>query len=308
MKVLLTTDGSTQSTTALQTAIALLQKERARFTLLCVAPDFTPPKAKLEGDAKKRAQMIESYRELVRVQAREMLARVQASLAENGVEAGIRTETGSPARVIVGLANDYDLTVVGAHDRYTRSKAGLGPVASRVVALAPNAVLVGRELPADRNWRVLAAVDGSRASARALSLMAACFSVHAAEITLMSVTETPWVHLGLGREWFDYPREMIDRTSNEVGVAFENELKYEAENVVEAGRRRLERHGLSANTLITEGDPALEIAGEAERGEYDLIVMGATGESDLKHDMLGSVSTKVAQDATCSVLIAKISV
>jgi nucleotide-binding universal stress UspA family protein len=236
-----------------------------------------------------------------------MLTRVQASLAESGVEAEIRTEIGSPARVIVESANDHDLTVVGAHDRYTRSKAGLGPVASRVVASAPNAVLVGRELPADRSWRILAAVDGSRASARALSLMAACFNVQTAEITLMSVTETPWVHLGLGREWFDYPREMIDRTSNEVGVAFENELKYEAESVVEAARSLLERYGLSANTLIAEGDPALEIVGEAERGEYDLIVMGATGESDLKHDMLGSVSTKVAQDATCSVLIAKIS-
>jgi nucleotide-binding universal stress UspA family protein len=307
MKVLLTTDGSPQSTTALQTAISLLQKERARFTLLCVAPDFAQPKAKPEADTKKRAQMIESYRELARAQAREMLTRVQASLAESGVEAEIRTEIGSPARVIVGSANDHDLTVVGAHDRYTRSKAGLGPVASRVVASAPNAVLVGRELPADRSWRILAAVDGSRASARALSLMAACFNVQTAEITLMSVTETPWVHLGLGREWFDYPREMIDRTSNEVGVAFENELKYEAESVVEAARSLLERYGLSANTLIAEGDPALEIVGEAERGEYDLIVMGATGESDLKHDMLGSVSTKVAQDATCSVLIAKIS-
>ena len=37
--------------------------------------------------------------------------------------------------------------------------------------------------------------------------------------------------------------------------------------------------------MITEGDPALEILSEAERGEYDLIVIGATGEDDLKHDL-----------------------
>lgn len=64
-------------------------------------------------------------------------------------------------------------------------------------------------------------------------------------------------------------------------------------------------HGMSANTIITEGDPALEIVSEAERGEYDLIVLGATGASDLKHDMLGSVSTRVAQDAPCSVFVAR---
>jgi len=214
---------------------------------------------------------------------------------------------GSPARVIVGLASDYDLTVVGAHDRYTRGKPGLGPVASRVVASAPNAVLIGRESPDDRAWRVLVAVDGSLASERALNWMGANFDVQAAEITVMSVTETPWVHLGLGMEWFDLPKEMIDRTGNEVEVAIENELHYETEHLVEAARSLLERHGLSATTMICEGDPALEIISEAEKVEYDLIVMGATGESDLKHRLLGSVSTKVAQDAPCSVFVAKFS-
>jgi nucleotide-binding universal stress UspA family protein len=82
-------------------------------------------------------------------------------------------------------------------------------------------------------------------------------------------------------------------------------MNYEAEDVVETARRLLESHGLSANRMITEGDPALEIISEAENGEYDLIVMGATGESDLKHALLGSVSARVARDASCSVLIAK---
>ena len=62
---------------------------------------------------------------------------------------------------------------------------------------------------------------------------------------------------------------------------------------------------LSATLMITEGDPALEILGEAERCEYDLIVIGATGEDDLKHELLGSVSTKVTQDALCSTLVVK---
>jgi nucleotide-binding universal stress UspA family protein len=59
------------------------------------------------------------------------------------------------------------------------------------------------------------------------------------------------------------------------------------------------------SAIVAQGDPALEIVSEAERGEYDLIVLGATGASDLKHEMLGSFSTRVAQDAPCSVFVAR---
>ncbi len=305
MNVLLATDGSAQANVAMETAIALLRKERAKFDLLCVAPEFTPPKAGREKDTKKRSRMIKSYRERIRVEGREILVRAQAALAPRGIEAGILTEIGSPARVIVSMAGDYDLTVVGAHDRYTRGKFGLGPVAAHVVASAPNAVLIGREAPGDKVWRILVAVDGSLASERALNLMGANFNVQSAEITVMHVTETPWIRLGLDRDWFDSLSEMGDRAENEFEAAFEHELKHEAEEVVEAARILLEMHGLSATTMITEGDPALEIISEAERGDYDLIVLGATGESDLKHHLLGSVSTKVAQDAPCSVFVAK---
>jgi nucleotide-binding universal stress UspA family protein len=282
---------------ALETAVALLRKERAEFDLLCVAPEFTPPKASREKDVKKRARMIESYRERIRVEAGEMLRKTQALLATRGIKVGLQTEIGSPARVIVERAVDYDLTVVGAHDRYTRGKPGLGPVASRIVAAAPNAVLIGRESPGDKAWRILAAIDGSIAAEHALNLMGATFNAQAAEITLMHVTESPWIHLGLGREWFESP--------NEIEATFEKELQYEAEDVVAAARLLLERYGLSATAMITEGDPALEIISEAESGQYDLIVMGASGASDLKHKMLGSVSTRVAQDAPSSVFIAK---
>jgi hypothetical protein len=89
----------------------------------------------------------------------------------------------------------------GAHDRYTRGNQGLGPIASQDVASAPKAILVGRGAPVDKVWRVLAAVDGSLASEHALSLMGACLSLRAAEITVMHVTERPgftsvWVGSG----------------------------------------------------------------------------------------------------------------
>ncbi|MCI0337393.1 MAG: universal stress protein [Acidobacteria bacterium] len=306
MKVLLATDGSTQSTTALRAASRLLRRDSAEFDLLCVAPEFYSPKGKAGKDAKKSARMVKAYRDQIQVEARERLIHAQAMLATLGVEAGIRVEVGSPARVITQLAVEYDITVVGAHDQYTRSKPGLGPIASRVVAAVPGAVLVGRELSeTSKQWRILAAVDGSFAAEEALDLMASSLQINEAEITLMHVVETPWVHLGLDREWFDYPQEVTDLGGSTAGRTFKDELQREADIVVEIARRQLERLGLSATTVITEGDPALEILSEAEKGDYDLIVIGATGETDLKHNLLGSVSTKVAQAALCSVLVVK---
>jgi len=304
MRVLLATDGSDQATTAFRTASRLLRREDSEFDLLCVAPEFYFPKGQAGKTARKTARTVETYDHRIRAEARQHLIDAQALLAALGVEAGARVEVGSPARVIMRLAAEYDITVVGAHDQYTRSKPGLGPVASRVVAAAPGAVLIGRELSEEgRQWRILAAVDGSLASERALEVMSSSLQVGETEITLLSVAETPWVHLGLDREWFDYPPELNGPPSVR---AFKDELQREATSVVEFARRRLERDGISATLMTAEGDPALEILSEAERGEYDLIVIGATGEDDLKHDLLGSVSTKVTQAALCSTLVVKL--
>jgi nucleotide-binding universal stress UspA family protein len=158
-------------------------------------------------------------------------------------------------------------------------------------------------LTGESNLRVLVGFDGSRASRRAVSTMAACFNVDEAEITLFHVKETPWIHLGLDREWFDYPGGMLEESNpeNQLGEG----LQREAEDLLEDARDRLAKYNYSVITMIEEGNPATEIVGEAENGEYDLIILGATGLRDAKHIMLGSVSAKVAWQAPCSVAVIK---
>ena len=76
---------------------------------------------------------------------------------------------------------------------------------------------------------------------------------------------------------------------------------HEPEKVGPRFGRILEGHGYEVDLVET-----LDVLADTDRmGEYDLIVIGATGEDDLKHDLLGSVSTKVAQAAPCSTLIVK---
>jgi nucleotide-binding universal stress UspA family protein len=79
----------------------------------------------------------------------------------------------------------------------------------------------------------------------------------------------------------------------------------EADPIVEEAQAQLEGYALESRSVIREGNPATEILGEAELGDYDLIVLGATGVSDLKHQVLGSVSAKVAAQAPCSVAVVR---
>jgi nucleotide-binding universal stress UspA family protein len=74
---------------------------------------------------------------------------------------------------------------------------------------------------------------------------------------------------------------------------------------MDRGLRQVEKWNIPATTIVAEGDPALELVGYAEEGNYDLVVTGATGNSDVKHAVMGSVSLKVAWNAPCSVLVVR---
>jgi nucleotide-binding universal stress UspA family protein len=210
---------------------------------------------------------------------------------------------GSPADEIIKLAADYDVTVVGAGSRLNRSQFGLGPVASRVVEHASGTVLVARDLTGESNLRVLVGLDGSLASKHAIQTLMRCFEIDEAEITLMHVVETPWIQLGLDREWFDQPEDVFDQADPEIQI--EKELQLEAEEVLDEAHSMLAERNYSVLTVIEEGNASTEILGEAESKDYDLIVLGAGGVADIKHDVLGSVSAKVAWGAKCSVAIVR---
>lgn len=303
MKIMIATDGSDQATTALRTAGRMLKRQDLQVDLVCVAPQLVLPHEKRGRKDAGSDRMKKDYQEKIGREADKILHQGQSLLGADGIAAQVRTLIGSPAPVIIGESTNYDMTVVGAHDKYQRSKPGLGKVASRVVAQAAGSILVAREFGYERALRVLIGVDGSLASEHAINFMARHFKTDSADIVLMHVVETPWTEIGLDREWFDYPGGLFKRADPGARIGYE--MRSDSEEIIELARRQLERHGLGSEIMGADGDPALELLSEAEKGDYDLIVLGASGETDLKHNMLGSVSTKIAQDAPCSVLIVK---
>lgn len=300
MKALMTTDGSAETLMALRTASRLLRKKDCEATVLCVAPEFYPPKGETTGKRHKVLQ--EEYRRRVQQETKQIAKKTQAALREEGIESEAITEFGSPAEVIIRLSDGYDVVVVGATGRREHSSYGLGPVASRVVQQASGTILAVRgEFSANR-LRILVGVDGSRASQRAIESLIANFNLDEAEITLMHVKETPWIHVGLQREWFAYPE---DAGNADVARNWNQDLHVEANELIEEARDQFANLPITVVTNVGEGNPGTEMLGEADSVDYDLIIVGATGVSDVKHNLLGSVSTKIAWYAPCSVAVVR---
>lgn len=82
-------------------------------------------------------------------------------------------------------------------------------------------------------------------------------------------------------------------------------LKNEATNILAKTKKQARDYGFEVETLLLDGDAVQEIVKTANDKHFDLIVMGATGKSNLTKLFLGSVSSGVLKNATCPVLITK---
>ena len=82
-------------------------------------------------------------------------------------------------------------------------------------------------------------------------------------------------------------------------------LKEVGNKVVEQSVGKLIKAGFTAEPLRPLGKPAEEIMKIASKHQADLIVMGAKGLGAIDRFLLGSVSTRVVQHSSCSVLVVR---
>ncbi len=292
MRILIATDGSDQSSASIISACRMLGPKNRLADLVCVTP-------KVPDHGKH------PHRERLYRGAQHILDQTKAILAGEGVTTDPVLRTGSPARILVGASRNYDLTIIAASSNGSSSMLGLGAVASRVAEHAHGAVLLAREGNGSPGMRVLAAVDGSEGAISALQIMTELLELRDAEVTLLHVVETPWLHEDSDREWFgdeeepkNNPQVLLDPQ-----VQMEDVFKKQAEEILLTARYHLPAE-TNILTITREGLPADEILSETDNGHYDLVVLGVSGSLDMKHKMLGSVSSKVAWNAPCSVLLA----
>lgn len=142
--------------------------------------------------------------------------------------------------------------------------------------------------------KILIPFDGSDSSKNAIFKGLSTGIFKDAEIHIVTVTPnriiTPSKNSYMGTD-------MID--------AISKANKAQSEETIETAKSIFKEAGGVATAVIREGDPAEEILAYAEEMKIDLIVMGNRGLGTFKKILLGSVSSKVVSNSSCSVLIVK---
>ena len=139
--------------------------------------------------------------------------------------------------------------------------------------------------------KILAAVDGSDNSFRALGHAIFLAKKVEAHLTAIHVVENP-------------PTVYVESQK------LLNELltKYKAESakVLDRCKQAAEMSGVNIETVLAEGDAATNIVGYAQReGGFDLVVIGSRGLGKFKEMVLGSTSSKVLHHTKSAILIVR---
>jgi nucleotide-binding universal stress UspA family protein len=133
--------------------------------------------------------------------------------------------------------------------------------------------------------RILLALDQTKASGEAATQAIALARRDGADLLVLSVVEMGNLHVPGNR-----PRR-VDQERDRLASG--------ARAIVERARAA----GVRATYLIWEGDPAESILEAAQAERADVIVLGSRPRTNLRRLILGSVSSEVARQAACEVMV-----
>ena len=135
--------------------------------------------------------------------------------------------------------------------------------------------------------KILVPLDGSTYSEKALKR--ACDFVEAfdSEIILIYVVEK------------SIPINLLDRKEY-LGM-----LRKFGTKILDKSKLTLSKKGISAKLFLKEGNIVNEIEKVAKKEKCDLIIVGNKGLGSVTRLLLGSISNKISQSSSCSVLIVK---
>ncbi|MDW7668734.1 MAG: universal stress protein [Bacillota bacterium] len=102
----------------------------------------------------------------------------------------------------------------------------------------------------------------------------------------------------------DNSKELL-RDINNGGFIDEDKLyeKFKDTTFLDEVKHMYKDKGIDTDTKLAEGDPASAILDEAEKGEYDLVIMRTHTMKERKRFMMGSVTNKVVHHINVPILI-----
>ena len=134
---------------------------------------------------------------------------------------------------------------------------------------------------------ILVPVDGSIYSEKALKRAVELVQVFDSKIILIYVVEK------------SIPINLLDRKE------YLEILRKFGNKTLERANMMLSKKGISAKPVLKEGNIFNEIEKVVKKEKCDLVIVGNKGLGSVSRLFLGSVSNKISQSSSCSVLIVK---
>lgn len=283
-RIVVAYDGSDPSRNAAQVAFRIADEAKAQVLL---------------GRAVERTEGLPAHPEALpdlerQLREGEKEALVELRDLERSAPAGVAVESklvhgGAVGGLLDLLAEqDADLALAGTHG-VGGLKPYLGSVSHQLVEHAPCPVLLLRdEVPPERGLDVLAALDGSEPSLRALGAAQALAVALGASLRLVHAVDP---HPPLGGRHFPTVTEMLREQAHD--------LLREARKTIDAPPPE------EVTEEVLEGAPRAALLAACEQHAPAVIAIGTRGVGGFTGMLLGSTAREAINRAQCPVLVAK---
>jgi nucleotide-binding universal stress UspA family protein len=219
------------------------------------------------------------------VRAKKTMADARAFMTAMQLKGKLVRAQGPVGATILDKAPKRDgLVILGSRGLDALDRFMLGSVSTQVTQHAPCSVLVVKERPRPLD-RIVFATDGSKAADKALQFLLNKFK---STISGQSATNPIEVVLVHAIPFLNYP---------ELKEAGSRLLKQNAEELLQAG--------YAVDEVVSLGKPADEVLKIAMKKKAALILTGAKGQGAVARFLLGSVSTRIVQHSSCSVMVVR---
>lgn len=284
------TDFSDNSHCAIVRAVEIAKETRAKLTIVHVVQDevldtiaqFIIPK-----------EVLQTPKEYATTLIQEMIYKLLRHKIK--IEYAVIPQ-GKPALKLLHYIkkNKTDLLVIGAHGRYSVRDTFVGTTAEYLAERSECPVLIIKSSTTKPYKKILASVDFSPVSKRALIYAAQLFP--ASKISIVHVGDHEFEHLLTEEEdKGDIRKSKIAKIRKAIMLQTENEMK----NFLSKARAAV---GTPSYKIIF-GYPAATILNEATRQNSSLIVMGTQGHGKAYYNYIGSVANWVLSEADQDILL-----
>lgn len=274
--ILVATDLSARSDRAIQRALQIAGSHGARLCVAHVVDDELP------------AKIAERQQDVARDMLRELIAGMPAA---RGRKVDVEVVFGEHFSTIIDLAEKTaaDLVVIGKHREDVLLDLFRGSTGERVMRFGMRPVLVAKQPPSIPYAHVLAAVDFSPPSQKALEF--ALRLVPDGEFQLVHAVDIPFHGVVFEGRSFD---ELAKKHQQKFDRMFREQL---AEFV-----DRISKPARSYSTIFRDGRPEEVILSTIMDTRPQLVVVGTHGRSGIGRALLGSVAERVIARSPADVL------